>query len=77
MKLFVHKPDFYFILALVAILGSALSLFLQFQEAGYEHESLSSSMAPLLRNHNNATGINEIMKLNQELDDLESLLLIP
>lgn len=65
------KLDFYFVLAMVAIFGSAASLFLQLQEAGYEYEHLSSSMAPLVRTRNNSSDINEALKINAELDDLE------
>ena len=66
--------DFYFALAMIAIFGTAASLFLQFEEAGYEYESLSSSMAPLVRKSNNAGNINETLRLNQELDELEQQL---
>lgn len=64
------KIDFYFTLALIAIVGSAVSLHLQMNEAGYEYESLSSSMAPLIRSRG-AAGINETLRLEQELDNLE------
>jgi len=61
----MHKLDFHFTLAMIAIFGSAASLFLQIQEAGSEYEYLSSSMAPLVRSGN------EAIKLDAELDDLE------
>ena len=64
------KFDFYFALALIAIFGSAASLHLQMNEAGYEYDSLSSSMAPLLRSRGPAS-INETLRLEQELNDLE------
>ena len=64
------KLDFYFVLALIAIVGSAVSLHLQMNEAGYEYDALSSSMSPLLRSRGSA-GINETLRLEQELDDLE------
>ena len=67
----MHKLDFYFTLALIVIFGSAMSLYLQFQEAGYEYEILNSSLAPLVRNKSDAGNINETLRLNQELDDLE------
>ena len=62
---------FHFILAIVAIFSSAAALFLQFQEAGYEYEILNSSLAPLVRNKSDAGNINETLRLNQELDELE------
>lgn len=64
------KLDFYFVLALIAIIGSAASLHLQMNEAGYEYDSLSSSMSPLIRSRGSA-GINEVLRLERELDDLE------
>ena len=67
----MHKLDFHFTLAIIAIFGSAASLFLQIQEAGSEYEYLSSSMAPLVRSGHNSRDINEAIKLDAELDDLE------
>lgn len=67
----MHKLDFYFTLAIIAIFGSAASLFLQIQEAGSEYEYLSSSMAPLVRSGHDSRDINEALNLNAELDDLE------
>lgn len=64
------KLDFYFVLAMIVIFGTTASLFLQLQEAGYEYESLNSSLAPLVRSRN-ANNINEAIRLNQELDELE------
>jgi hypothetical protein len=65
------KLDFYFTLAMVAIFGSTAGIFFQLQEAGSEVDLLSSSMSPLVRNRNNASNINETLRLNQELDELE------
>ena len=70
----MYKPDFNFTLALIAIFGLAASLFLQIQEAGFEYEHLSSSMSPLVRSGNDAGNINETLRLDQELDDLENQL---
>jgi len=67
----MNKPDFYFTLAIIAIFGLTASIFLQIQEAGSEYEYLSSSMAPLVRSGHNSRDINEAIKLNAELDDLE------
>lgn len=67
----MHKLDFYFTLAIIAIFGTTASLFLQLQEAGSEYEYLSSSMAPLVRSGHNSRDINEAIKLNAELDELE------
>ena len=66
--------DFNFALALIALVGSAMSLYLQFQEAGFEYEYLNSSMSPLVRSRNDAANINETLRLNQELDELEQQL---
>ncbi|MBI2068832.1 MAG: hypothetical protein HYT67_01875 [Candidatus Yanofskybacteria bacterium] len=68
------KFDFYFALAMIAIFGSAASLFLQIQEAGSEYEYLSSSMAPLVRSGHGSRDINEVLKLDAELDELEQQL---
>ena len=67
----MHKLDFHFTLAMIAIFGLAASLFLQIQEAGSEYEYLSSSMAPLVRSGHDPRDINEALKLNAELDELE------
>lgn len=67
----MHKLDFYFILAIIAIFGSAASVFLQFQEASYEYELLSSSLASLVRNRSGVGNINETLRLNEELNALE------
>lgn len=64
--------DFHFALALIAILGTATSLYLQFSEANNEFNTLSASMSSIVRSQ----GIDskENMYLNQELNKLgESL----
>lgn len=63
--------DFYFTLAMIAIFGTTAALFLQFGEADYEYEYLNSSMSPLVRSRNDAGNINETLRLNQELNELE------
>lgn len=68
------KPDFHFTLAIIAIFGSAAGLSFQFDDARYEYENLSSSMAPLIRSNNKANNINAALKLQAELDDLEQQL---
>ena len=68
------KLDFYFTLAMVAIFGSTAGIFFQLQEAGSEVDLLSSSMAPLVRSRNDASNINETLRLNQELSELEQQL---
>ena len=65
------KLDFYFTLAMIAVFGLTADLFFQLQEASSEVDLLSSSMAPLVRNMSGAANINETLRLNQELDDLE------
>ena len=72
----MNKLDFYFALALIALFGSAASLTLEFQNAGYEYENLSGSLAPLVRTHNDASDINEALNIQAELDDLEQQLQI-
>lgn len=71
MKKGFIRFDFNFILALVALLASATSLYFQFREAGYEYEILNTSLSPLVRNRSDVGNINETLLLNQELDDLE------
>lgn len=71
MSVNMKKLDFHFVLAMIAIFGSAASLYFQLQDAGYEYETLTSSMAPVIRDSNNASDINATIQLNQELNDLE------
>ena len=70
----MYKIDFYFVLAMGAIFGSAAGLFFQLQEAGSEYEHLSGSMSPLVRRGHDSRDINEALKFNAELDDLENQL---
>ena len=70
-KNLIYKLDFYFILAIIAIFSLAAALHIQLKEASSELGLLSSSMAPLVRNSRDAANINETLRLNQELDDLE------
>ncbi len=67
----MDKLDFYFALALIAIFGSAASLSLEFQNAGYEYDNLTSSLAaPLIRTSNTASEINSVANIQAELDNL-------
>ncbi len=66
-----HKYiDFHFALALVAILGTAASLSLQFNQANSEFEILAASAFTLVHSQENS-GIKENVSLNQTLDQLE------
>lgn len=64
--------DFNFALAIIAILGTASSLYLQFNEAGSEFDALNASMYSVVRSQRN--DLRETTSLNQELDELEKSL---
>ncbi len=66
--------DFHFALALVAILGTAGSLYLQFDNAGTEFDALNASVYSysVVRIHERDLMENE--SLDQELDELGRLL---
>ena len=68
--------DFHFALALIAILGTAGSLYLQFGEANNEFDTLNASMYSVVRSEGidfreNASLAHELDKLENSLDDLE------
>jgi hypothetical protein len=67
-ELLDKNVDFHFSLALIAILGTAASLYLQFNEANNEFNILNASMYSVVRSY----GIDskENMYLNQELNKL-------
>lgn len=64
--------DFHFALALIAIFGTAGSLYLQFNEANTEFDILNASMYSIVRNQ--GSDLRESASLNQELDELEKSL---
>jgi len=64
--------DFHFVLALIAILGTAGSLYLQFNEANTEFDTLNASMYSVVKNQGNDP--RESASLNYELDELEKSL---
>ena len=64
--------DFYFALALIAILGTAGSLFLQFSEASNEFDTLNASMYSAVRNQ--GYNLRESTVFEQELDEMEKSL---
>lgn len=64
--------DFHFTLALTAILGTAVSLHLQFNEANIEFDILNASMYSVVKNQGN--DLRENAFLNYELDELEKSL---
>ena len=62
--------DFYFTLALVAILGVTGSLYLQFSNAGIEFDSLNGSMYSSVRSQD--SDFRESSLIEIELDQLEN-----
>ncbi len=64
--------DFHFALALIAILGTAGSLYLQFNEANTEFDTLNASMYSVVRSQERDVMENEA--LDHELDELGKLL---
>lgn len=64
--------DFHFALALIAIFGTAGSLYLQFNEANSEFETLNASAYSIFRSQ--GADSRENISLNQELDELEKSL---
>lgn len=64
----IGKLDFYFVLALVVILGTAGSLFLQFNYADIEFEALNASMYSIV--HYRDTNSRESALIKIELDQL-------
>lgn len=64
--------DFHFSLALVVIFGTAGSLYLQFNEANTELDTLNASTYSVVRSQKRDSMENA--SLNHELDELEKLL---
>ena len=64
--------DFNFALALIAIFGTAASLYLQFSQANVEFDTLNGSMYSIVRSQ--GSNMKENISLNQELDELEKSL---
>ena len=64
--------DFHFALALIAIFGTAGSLYLQFNETNIEFDILNASMYSVVKNQGN--DLRENVSLNYELDKLEKSL---
>lgn len=62
--------DFNFALALIAILGTAGSLYLQFAQASVEFETLNGSMYSIIRSQKTMDN-RENDGLNQQLDQIE------
>ena len=71
-KLLQKHIDFHFALALVAIFGTAWSVYLQFGQANIEFDTLSGSMSSFV--HNGDADSRENAALNQELNNLEQQL---
>ncbi len=64
--------DFHLALALIAIVGTALSLYLQFNEANAEFDILNASTYSVVRNRDN--DLSENSAINKELDEIEKSL---
>ena len=64
--------DFHFALAIIAIFGTAGSLYLQFNEANVEFDILNGSVYSIVRNQ--GSDLKEDATLNHELDELEKSL---
>ncbi len=64
--------DFHLALALIAILGTAGSLYLQFNEANAEFDILNASTYSVVRNRDN--DLSENSAINKELDEIEKSL---
>ena len=60
--------DFHFALALIAILGTAGSLYLQFNETNTEIDTINASMYSVIRSQ--GSDLRESVAINQELDEL-------
>lgn len=68
--------DFHFALALIAIFGTAGSLYLQFSAANTEFDTLNASIYSVVQNQRidlkeNAYLDHELNKLGKSLDDLK------
>ncbi len=72
LNLLEKHIDFHFALAIIAILGTAGSLALQFNEANSEFETLNASAYSIFRTQ--GSDLKENISLNQELDELEKSL---
>ena len=64
--------DFHFALALIAIFGTAASLYLQFSTANTEFDTLNASMYSIVKNQGN--DLRESTSINYELDEIEKSL---
>jgi len=64
--------DFHFALALIAIFGTAMSLYLQFSTANTEFDTLNASMYSIVKNQGN--DLRESTSINYELDEIEKSL---
>ena len=60
--------DFHFALAIIAILGTAASLYLQFNEANIGFDILDASVYSVIQSH--GSELRESVSINQELDEL-------
>ncbi len=70
--------DFHFVLALIAIFGTAGSLYLQFAQADVEFETLNGSMYSIIRNQKTMDDREDLVfnhQLNQIENELEALIL--
>ncbi len=72
LELISKHTDFHFALALIAILGTAVSLYLQFNEANTEFDTLNASMYAVVRSQ--GRDLRDNASLNHELDEVGRLL---
>ena len=72
-ELIKKHVDFHFALALIAIFGTAGSLYLQFNEANIEFDILNASMYSMVQSRKTLDG-RESSVLNRELDKLKKSL---
>lgn len=63
--------DFHFVLALIAIFGTAGSLYLQFAQADVEFETLNGSMYAVVRNQKTIDDREDAV-LNRQIDQIEN-----
>ncbi len=64
--------DFHLALAVVAILGTAASLYLQFSEANTEFDTLNASTYSVIRSR--GRDMRDNVSINRELDDVDKSL---
>mgnify|MGYP001592542664 CR=1 FL=1 len=72
LELIGKHIDFHFALALIAIFGTAGSLYLQFTDANTEFDTLNASIYSVVKNQGN--DLRESASIKYELDQMEKSL---